>query len=193
MPEPGDLLAPSPGADTLFRGRGAWPWSPRATVIAGATAVATATMATLVWAPSPILVWNASASAPIGLYRVSASREAVRSDMVIAWPPDAARRLGAERHYLPANVPLVKRVAGTAGDRVCAEGRVVTVNGRLAAVRRSEDLRGRPLPWWRGCEVLRPGDLFLLTADVPQAFDGRYFGVTRRGQIIGRARLLWRR
>ena len=37
----------------------------------------------------------------------------------------------------------------------------------------------------------RPGDLFLLSPAVIQAFDGRYFGVTRRAELIGGAKLLW--
>jgi type IV secretory pathway protease TraF len=114
-------------------------------------------------------------------------------EMVVASPPAEARRLGAERHYLPSNVPLVKRVAAVGGDRVCAVGEAVFVNGRLETLRRSKDPSGRAMPWWTGCEELAEGDLFLLTPDVPEAFDGRYFGISRRHQIIGRARLLWAR
>ena len=36
-----------------------------------------------------------------------------------------------------------------------------------------------------------PGELFLLSPGKPDAFDGRYFGVTVPGEILGRARLLW--
>ena len=113
--------------------------------------------------------------------------------MVIAWAPAEARRLGAERHYLPSNVPLVKRVAAVAGDRVCAAGEAVFVNGRLEALRRPRDGPGRPMPWWTGCEVLRGGDLFLLTPSVPDSFDGRYFGITRAPEVVGSARLIWAR
>jgi len=152
-----------------------------------------ALMATLLWPPRPLLLWNASASSPIGLYHVGSADGVGAGDMVIAWPPDGARELGAERHYLPRNVPLVKWVAAAAGDRVCAVDNAVFVNGRLATLRRVIDPSGRPMPWWTGCVDVAAGDLFLLTPSVPEAFDGRYFGVTRRHQIVGRARLLWRR
>src|SRR3546814_11751034 len=66
-----------------------------------------------------------------------------RGDMVIARVPIAFRMLAARRHYLPANVPLVKRVAATVGDEVCAVGARVTVNGRLAAKRQTRDGAGR--------------------------------------------------
>ncbi len=87
---------------------------------------------------------------------------------------------------------MVKSVAATSGSRVCAHGRTILVNGRLAAVRRRRDPSGRPMPWWSGCERLNDGKLFLLSSN-SDAFDGRYFGVTRPGEVIGTARPLWLR
>src|SRR3546814_1519836 len=76
------------------------------------------------------LVWNASASAPIGLYSVSPGVPADPGDMVIARVPQLWRDLAARRHYLPANVPLVKRVAAAAGDDVCGLGQIGRASGR---------------------------------------------------------------
>lgn len=142
--------------------------------------------------PAPRLVWNASASAPIGLYSVSPGALAEPNDMVIARVPEPWRRLAATRRYLPMNVPLVKRVAAAAGDEVCALGQEVFVNGRWIAERRIADGAGRPMPLWSGCVRLRGRQLFLLM-DAPASFDGRYFGVTGGDDIIGKARLLWER
>jgi conjugative transfer signal peptidase TraF len=149
--------------------------------------------ATIAAPPRPRLVWNASASAPLGLYLVAPGTPPHRGDMVAAWPPAAVRALAAARHYLPRRVPLVKRVAGVAGDRVCARGPVVTIDGRVAVVRRAADAAGRPLPAWRGCVRLGAGDIFLLMAGTPDSFDGRYFGPTRAADVIGRATPLWLR
>lgn len=143
--------------------------------------------------PVPRLVWNASASAPIGLYAVSPGAALHRGDMVIAWPPAEARQLAARRHYLPSNVPLVKRVVGVAGDRICAVDRVVTLNGRSVAIRRAADAEGRILPAWRGCIRLGPGMVFLLMTETPNSFDGRYFGPTLAQDVIGKATPLWLR
>ncbi len=143
--------------------------------------------------PVPRLVWNASASAPIGLYAVSPGAALQRGDMVIAWPPAQARQLAARRHYLPSNVPLVKRVAGIAGDRICAVDRFLTLNGMPVAIRRAADAEGRDLPAWRGCIRLGPGMVFLLMTDTPNSFDGRYFGPTLAQDIIGKATPLWLR
>lgn len=150
----------------------------------------TALLLTLVWPPRPAFVWNASASSPVGLYRVGPPDDIVRGDMVVAWPPPEARQLAALRHYLPANVPLVKRVAAARGDRICAFGLVVYVNGAIAAHRRELDPSGRPLPQWSGCLRLGEGELLLLMPS-EDSFDGRYFGPTPRSELVGRARLIW--
>lgn len=142
--------------------------------------------------PAPRLVWNASASAPIGLYTVSPEALAEPDDMVVARVPVPFRPLAATRHYLPENVPLVKRVVAAAGDEVCALNREIFVNGYWIAERRTVDGAGRSMPLWHGCVRLRGHQLFLLM-DAPDSFDGRYFGVTEGDDVVGKARLLWAR
>ncbi|MEW9856682.1 S26 family signal peptidase [Novosphingobium sp. M1R2S20] len=146
---------------------------------------------TIALPPRPLLVWNASASAPIGLYAVTARRTFARGDMAIVRLPASLRRLAARRHYLPRGLPLVKRVAGVAPDRICAQGVRITINGHLAAIRRIRDGLGRPLPQWQGCRPLGAGALFLLMTGRADSFDGRYFGISEPGDIIGKATPLW--
>lgn len=160
----------------------------------GLIAIAAAPVAaTAIWKAPTLLVWNASASAPIGLYRVESGAPVRRGDMVVAWLPQGARLLAASRHYLPADVPLVKRITAVEGDRVCARHNRILINGRPVAIRRPRDPSGRPMPWWSGCARLGRGDLFLLSAAGPLAFDGRYFGVTHAPDLVGKALLLWPR
>lgn len=142
--------------------------------------------------PAPRLVWNASASAPIGLWRIHPGVRLRTGDMVLARTPASVRSLAAARRYVPANVPLVKRIAARDGDEVCAIGAMVFVNGRPAAKRLTRDSRSRPLPWWSGCEALRDGRLLLLM-DSSASFDGRYFGPVDEDAIIGKATPLWLR
>ena len=156
-------------------------------------AVITLVGLTIAFPPAPRLVWNASASAPIGLYAVTPGATVEPGDMVIARVPDPSRMMAAERRYIPANVPLVKRVAAAAGDEVCALGREIFVNGTWVVERRASDAKGRPMPWWSGCVRLRGRQLFLLMSDSPGSFDGRYFGVTDGNLVVGKARLLWAR
>lgn len=169
----------------LFTPRGRW--------LVGAAALALVALAApLLLDPAPRLVWNTSGSAPIGLWRVSPGAPVTVGDMVAATPPPAARRLAAQRHYLPANVPLIKRVAAAKGDKVCAVGPWLEVNDRPVALRRPADRLGRRLPWWRGCERLSADQVLLLMPSA-ESFDGRYFGPIDRSRIVGKATLLWRR
>lgn len=143
----------------------------------------------IAWDPKPLLVWNVTASAPIGLYRRSFST-VERAAWVLITPPRQAHILAAQRGYLPLNVPMVKRVAALSGDTVCRTNSTVTVNGRVRAIALSQDSRGRALPVWRGCERLSSDQIFVLTA--PSAsFDSRYFGVVPRANIIERIEPLW--
>jgi len=159
--------------------------------LAAAVAVL-ALLGPLVWTMPTLLLWNASASRPEGLYAVRPWSGARRGDVVVAWAPAEARRLAAVRHYLPATAPLVKRVAAVGGDLACASGRRITVNGERIAFRRKADPAGRTLPRWNGCRRLADGE-FLLVGEGPLAFDGRYFGVTGPSSFVGRAVLIWRR
>ena len=141
----------------------------------------------------PLLVWNATASAPIGLYRVRpvGNRPLRIGELVLIRPDTASARLYAERGYLPVGVPLLKRVAAIAGQRVCEHGGVLSIDGRLVADALPTDGRGRPLVAWSGCRPLRDGELFVLMAEVPASLDGRYFGPTEDLSVVGGATPLW--
>lgn len=148
---------------------------------------------TIVAPPRPRLVWNASASAPIGLYRIDPAATPALGDWVFARLPEPARALAAARHYLPRNVPALKQVAAVAGMRVCGVGAVLAIDGRPVARRRAVDARGRPLPRFEGCRTLRAGELLLLNRTRADSFDGRYFGVSQPADPIGIAHPLWTR
>lgn len=155
-------------------------------------ALAGALALTLIVPPRPRLVWNVSKSAPLGLYTIGGPGGIGAGDMVLARVPEGWRRLAAGRRYLPQNVPLIKRAAAVPGDTVCARESHILVNGHRIAERRRFDGAGRPMPWWTGCVTLRRGSSFLLM-ETPASFDGRYFGPTGEADIIGSARLIWRR
>jgi conjugative transfer signal peptidase TraF len=139
----------------------------------------------------PRLVWNASESAPIGLYWVREDKHLQLGDLVLAWLPDTARVLAAKRSYLPLNTPGVKRVAALAGDVVCIRNGLVLVNEGLAGRALHVDRNGRELtPWW-GCRALEPDEVLLLNEGSAASFDGRYFGPSRGRDIIGKLVPLW--
>ncbi len=137
--------------------------------------------------PRPRLLWNASASAPLGLYRIAQDHRPPVGALVAATPPVLLGRWMAGRGYLPGGLPLLKYVAARAGQQVCRRGAVVRIDGRQAALALSADRMGRPLPVWRGCRVLKSGEIFLLNRTVPDSLDGRYFGPLPTSVLLGRA------
>jgi len=181
--------APARSGSGLRRRRTGLPVSRPRAILWAVVATSTMLAAADLFDPAPRLLWNASASVPIGFYRVAPGTRPRRGDLAVAWAPAAARELAARRGYLPRAVPLLKPVAAVAGDRVCAQGVRVTVSGGLAADRLRADASGRDLPAWDGCRTLRSGEAFLLARSVRASFDGRYFGVTEPHDIVGTA---WR-
>ncbi|TNC96121.1 MAG: conjugal transfer protein [Stygiobacter sp.] len=140
--------------------------------------------------PAPRLLWNATASTPVGFYAVQPVRALHVGDLVATWPPEALARFLAEGGYLPMGVPLLKQVAAVAGQSVCRTGRTVTIDGIAVAAARERDSRGRDLPVWSGCRILEDGEILLLNRH-PDSLDGRYFGPLPVSSVIGRATPLW--
>lgn len=143
--------------------------------------------------PTPRFVWNATASAPIGLYVVERAEKLATGELVLASPPASLERFASRRGYLPAGVPLVKHIAALAGDEVCGKDRMVTINDKVVAIRLVTDRLHRPLPRWGGCRRLKKTDVLLMNESVPQSFDGRYFGPISTAAIIGRLEPIWTR
>ncbi|MGK9235763.1 S26 family signal peptidase [Inquilinus limosus] len=142
-------------------------------------------------APVPPFVWNASASLPMGLYRVLAVDHLAVGDIVLARTPAALVPLFAKRGYLPAGVPLLKRVAALPGSTICRDGLRILIDGIAAGRALGRDRLGRTLPVWQGCRVLGDREVFLMNRGVPDSLDGRYFGPVPLGSIIGHAEPLW--
>jgi len=135
---------------------------------------------------APILVWNASASAPIGLYLIENCPLEIGDYALIA-PDGTLEKFIAGRGYLPENIPLLKRVAALPGDEICREGEAIFINETYVAEARIFDSFGRELPKWNGCFTLQSDESFLLN-DHEKSLDGRYFGATKADDVIGVAR-----
>lgn len=141
--------------------------------------------------PVKSLIWNASASVPIGLYAMQPPGIPVIADLLAVRPPPALAAYLAVRGYLPQGVPLLKRVAALSGHIVCRRGLTILVDGTELGRARKDDGMGRPLPTWQGCRTVGPGQIFLMNWQSPDSFDGRYFGPLPRSTIIARAIPLW--
>ncbi len=143
--------------------------------------------------PLPKLIWNASASVPIGLYAVHPAGALQVTELVVMRPPDALASFLDQRHYLPKGVPMLKRVLALPGQTVCRTDRAITVDGIAMGDALDRDSRGRPLPVWQGCLRIPAGDVFLMNWQSEDSLDGRYFGLLPVSTIVGRADPLWTR
>jgi conjugative transfer signal peptidase TraF len=150
----------------------------------------------LIAAPSLIdlplkLIWNASPSAPTGLYWLRPGPGLRVGDLVVVTAPAALADFLSKRGYLPTGVPLLKYVAALPGQVVCWTGLTITIDDVVAGQALQSDRLGRVLPVWRGCQRVQHGDIFLMNVGVPNSLDGRYFGPTSRQSIRGRAVPIW--
>jgi len=161
----------------------------RTLLLAGTVAAAALLSAALPM--SRILLWNATASVPTGLYHIRGTASLHVRERVAIDPPPRLRTYLAERGYLPSGVPLLKEVAALRGNSVCRHGLTITINGAPAGEARALDSRARPLPDWQGCHTIGADEIFVMNRSAPGSFDGRYFGPIARAQVIGRANPVW--
>ncbi|NTJ63190.1 S26 family signal peptidase [Agrobacterium rhizogenes] len=133
----------------------------------------------------PIVVWNASASVPIGLYRIKPIDRIAVGDLVAVRPPAPIGDFMIERGYVGRSTLLLKYVAGVPGQQICRIGRAITIDARPYGVALDHDRRGRTLPVWQGCRGIAKGEFFLMNRDIPDSFDGRYFGPIAARSIVG--------
>lgn len=157
-------------------------------VTIGAVAVL---VGTIVVQPSPIYIWNSSASVPVGLYRVRPAGSHHVTELVAVRPPAPLASYLDLNGYLPTGVPMLKRVLALPGQTVCRNGHTISVDGIEMGEARERDGRGRPLPFWEGCDVVEDGRLFLMNWQAADSFDGRYFGMTPATAVIGRVLPVW--
>jgi len=142
--------------------------------------------------PTPTrLVWNVSASAPIGLYDIDPPgdlpSDLIVTDLVAVNPPKPLADFMVERGYIGRGVPLLKRVMALPGQEVCRVRRTITVDGIELGAALDRDRSGRNLPVWSGCRRVAGDEIFLMNADVRDSLDGRYFGPISVSAVIGRA------
>ncbi len=143
--------------------------------------------------PLPKLIWNSSASVPIGLYAVHPAGALHVTELVVVQPPGALASFLDERHYLPKGAPMLKRVLALPSQTVCRADRAITVDGIAMGDALDRDSRGRPLPSWQGCQRIPDGDVFLMNWRSKDSLDGRYFGLLPVTTIVGWADPLWTR
>jgi conjugative transfer signal peptidase TraF len=128
---------------------------------------------------------NMSPSVPYGLYRLAPVPATLhRGDLVVLPVPASVQPWQAWW------VPLLKPVAGVAGDCVCHRDHILYVNGTAYGLVYQEAY-GKPLPQIEeGCFVVQPGHVFLASV-VPKSLDSRYYGAVPLASLTAQATPLW--
>ncbi|WP_375778611.1 S26 family signal peptidase [Bradyrhizobium sp. ma5] len=150
-----------------------------------------ALVAPIVLEITPAYIWNASASIPIGLYRVQPADRLFVTELLAVQPPEPLATFLDLNGYLPAGLPMLKRVLALPGQTVCRSGLTVSVDAIEMGEARDRDACGRPLPKWQGCRVVGEGELFVMNWQSTNSLDGRYFGFLPASSVIGRALPVW--
>jgi conjugative transfer signal peptidase TraF len=159
-------------------------------LFAAATALAALGVTTFSAMPMRLL-WNATASTPIGLYAVGPASKLQIGDLVVVRPDWALEDFMVERGYIGSGVPLLKHIAALSGQQVCRIGRDIMIDGRFAASALDRDSRGRELPVWQGCQRITPNAVFLLNQAAQDSLDSRYFGPLPVTDVLGKAHPLY--
>lgn len=163
------------------------PWKMLTATFVGAAVL----LAPMVIEVTPLYVWNASDSVPIGLYRLRSADKLFVTELLAIQPPEPLVNFLDLNGYLPAGVPMLKRVLALPGQTVCRNGLTVLVDSIEAGKARDRDGRGRPLPKWQGCRVVGKDELFVMNWQSADSMDGRYFGFLPASAVLGRVLPVW--
>jgi conjugative transfer signal peptidase TraF len=143
----------------------------------------------------PPLILNLSASMPRGVYRL-APLGPLQADKVIVFNlPSAAAALISGRTWLREGTPLIKPIAALPGDKVCASGGTLRINGVVRGNIFKSDYAGKPLPTLLGCFSVSVDHVFVLSRHTARSYDSRYFGEIPLDTVLGQAVpvLTWQR
>ncbi|MGJ7530692.1 S26 family signal peptidase [Variovorax sp. GB1P17] len=140
------------------------------------------------------IVYNPSDSVARGWYRIAPAvgfKSLRVGSIVLARLPADTAAIAAQRGYLPAGLPILKRIGALAPQSVCVREQIVRIDGDAVATVRLHDGARRPLSAWTQCRSLGETELFLLSDTNPASFDSRYFGPIDTSAVLGIALPLW--
>lgn len=134
------------------------------------------------WRDDHAILINTTQSLPNWAFWIDRHRQPQRGDFVVFTPPQTPL---VTAHFGPNAPPFAKRVYGMPGDLVTRQGRVVSINGKVAAQLKPISSRGEPL--LPGPTGRIPRDCYYLGSEHKDGFDSRYadIGFVCKDRIIG--------
>lgn len=148
----------------------------------GAAALAFAALV-LTGARKDVVLYNHSPSVPVGFY-IRDSGDPAPGMFVTVHARDVAPIEAAAHQFDDEGDRFIKRLVAGAGQHVCSNGRVLSVDGVPVAT--VQNRAGAP-HGWVGCRTLASSEILLL-GDSADSFDGRYWGPIHDDLIEG----VWR-
>ena len=162
-------------------------WPLRFAVAAIGSAILAGVCLSGAWMPAKLgYCLNITPSEPVGIYQRVAGGPQRGALVLLNQPRDSAASILGR--YLPANIPLIKRIAAISGDVVQAGADGVYVNGRLwpDSVPLTHDQEGRSLrPYLFGVYRVAASRLWVMS-NHPRGLDSRYFGPVPASSVISR-------
>lgn len=138
-----------------------------------------------------LLVYNTTASVPVGWYLLLPPQDVSRDDMVVFTVPEDIEKLAVERGWLPKGTKMLKRVGGLAGDMYGVnKSRQFYVNGVYIEQASLVDGKGQQMPDRSSGIHMVEDDCFLPVGDNSHSFDGRYYGAVPLECIKNKAVLI---
>ncbi len=136
---------------------------------------------------------NTTRSIPLGLYWATSDSVEKGAYVVVCPPQSKVFDEALQRDYLGSGFCpggygfMMKRILAAKNDLVSVSSEGVRVNGNLLplSVPLDADGAGRPMPRFRIQEHRLSADELLLMSDVTAvSFDGRYYGLVDRSQVV---------
>lgn len=140
------------------------------------------------------LVYNATASQPIGFYLKSYPNSYLHNDLVLVCPVTSVAKWSVEHHIIADGMgcqysaPLLKKIVATAGDRVTVTHKGIIVNDTLIP---NTAPIARKVKQWNTFDkefLLKSGEYIVVANQNNLSFDSRYFGVVTDKNIIAKIR-----
>jgi len=130
-----------------------------------------------------VVLFNHSPSVPVGFY-VRETSPPTHGMFVTVRARDVAPAQAAAHNYDDEGDRFIKRLTAMAGQEVCSDGRVLSIDDVEAAI--VQNGAGAP-QGWIGCRTLGSTEILLL-GDSANSFDGRYWGPISTDLVEG----VWR-
>lgn len=134
------------------------------------------------------LYLNLTPSEKLGIYLLTPLKtNPMPGDLVLFAVPNQAKPYILGRGWMKEGGMLLKHIGAVKGDKVLIDEESIFINGKYIGPVSQNDSKGLPLPKLRGEFKIKPDHFLPIATNIPNSFDGRYFGPVPYKLIKGEA------